>query len=580
MSTPVHRAAALAGPARCRRWAAALMLVALAPVPLSGATYSVGSGAGCTHANLAAALAAADANPGDDTIRLLSNSSHQGPFQISTPLVLEGGYATCTATTPTGSSTLLGATGQRVLTIFNTSTNLVELRRLLLVGGSVTADGGGVYVLGTGSVVLRASTVTGNQSQARGGGLFVLGTEGTFLQLLEGTTVASNSAQSGGGLGCLGAAEITIDATSAVANNSVTGDGGGAYLTSACRLISSSGGFLAGIAGNLANGRGGGIYADSGSSVTLRASDRGLADLGGNQAGDGGGVYVSGLGTAFRSYGGSLSNNTAGGAGGALYAADSATAYVTTGNPALGNCLQGNLCSLVAGNHATNAAAIHVRAADALVFGTYVRNNVAGQSASVGILAQGGSLAFDSSLLIANQGLEVLAVDGAGSQLTLANVTLADNPGNGQGVIGAGSGNMVVRVLSSVVSQGGALFARYPSGFAPQVDCLLAAQAALVASLPPAAVERAVQVGDPRFVHPASGNYHLGLGSPAIDACDESQYSNLGLDFELEARTYDDPDAPEQMPNGWRDLGADEVQPLFADGFESGTTSAWTLTVP
>lgn len=75
------------------------------------------------------------------------------------------------------------------------------------------------------------------------------------------------------------------------------------------------------------------------------------------------------------------------------------------------------------------------------------------------------------------------------------------------------------------------------------------------------------QLGDPLWVDPASGDFHLQVGSPAIDH--GSALLAPGEDFEGTAR-----------PQGsGHDIGADELGDagaIFADGFESGGTDAWS----
>jgi hypothetical protein len=73
------------------------------------------------------------------------------------------------------------------------------------------------------------------------------------------------------------------------------------------------------------------------------------------------------------------------------------------------------------------------------------------------------------------------------------------------------------------------------------------------------------------FVGEPSGNLHLlPTATAAIDQVTRS------------ADCADDVDAEDRPPGtGLVDLGADELgQPLFADGFESGGTLAWSATVP
>ena len=79
------------------------------------------------------------------------------------------------------------------------------------------------------------------------------------------------------------------------------------------------------------------------------------------------------------------------------------------------------------------------------------------------------------------------------------------------------------------------------------------------------------QVGDPLWVDPAAGDFHLGAGSPAIDH--GSATLAPATDFDGTAR-----------PQGAaHDIGALEsvgAESIFADGFESGSTGAWSATFP
>jgi hypothetical protein len=75
---------------------------------------------------------------------------------------------------------------------------------------------------------------------------------------------------------------------------------------------------------------------------------------------------------------------------------------------------------------------------------------------------------------------------------------------------------------------------------------------------------------DPQFLDPVAGDHRLRPTSPARDSGDDS-LSNLPL-FDL---------LGVERPQDFWDRGAYELVPsIFADGFESGDTSAWSSTVP
>jgi parallel beta-helix repeat protein len=77
------------------------------------------------------------------------------------------------------------------------------------------------------------------------------------------------------------------------------------------------------------------------------------------------------------------------------------------------------------------------------------------------------------------------------------------------------------------------------------------------------------QTGDPRFADAANADYHLLDGSPAID--NGSSTGAPVVDFDGSPRPF----------GAGHDIGAFEYGPsLFADGFESGDTGAWSSTAP
>ena len=83
---------------------------------------------------------------------------------------------------------------------------------------------------------------------------------------------------------------------------------------------------------------------------------------------------------------------------------------------------------------------------------------------------------------------------------------------------------------------------------------------------------------DPMFTDAAGGDFHLSAGSPSVDAGDNAALELPATDFDGNARIQDgDGNSTAIVDQGAFERGA----PLpFADGFESGDTSAWDLTVP
>jgi hypothetical protein len=69
------------------------------------------------------------------------------------------------------------------------------------------------------------------------------------------------------------------------------------------------------------------------------------------------------------------------------------------------------------------------------------------------------------------------------------------------------------------------------------------------------------------------GDLRLRLDSPALDSCDAAYAPAYRPDYELDDSGYDLASKPDIR--GPYDRGADEIRPLFADGFETGGTLDW-----
>lgn len=214
-----------------------------AAAPAFALDLRVGTGAGCTHASLQAALDALESQPGVHTVRINKGAYPVPDGMVYLPTVnqsgvfLEGGYANCTAPSPTGDVTLdadravfngVGGARRAVLDLrLFGRVGTFQIRRIVLTGGDATDDGatsefqsgGGLIVRGGASVLLgRGASVRGN-SALNGGGIALAGTRvvdtggiaRVDLFIDEGAEVSSNIATGlttatgrGGGLYCGG----------------------------------------------------------------------------------------------------------------------------------------------------------------------------------------------------------------------------------------------------------------------------------------------------------------------------------------------------------------------------------------
>lgn len=132
------------------------------------AVYTVGADGACTHATIAAALAAAESHAGADTIRIAANQSYAAQaiaFTTSQELDLVGGFADCGQSQNSGFTTIDGSGGasEPVLRITANTGARVRLSNLTISGGD--EDGtraGGVDFSGNGILDVRNSVIVHN----------------------------------------------------------------------------------------------------------------------------------------------------------------------------------------------------------------------------------------------------------------------------------------------------------------------------------------------------------------------------------------------------------------------------------
>ncbi|MGI9086119.1 MAG: choice-of-anchor Q domain-containing protein, partial [Chthoniobacterales bacterium] len=147
----------------------------------------------------------------------------------------------------------------------NSASSTVTLRGLVIVGGSTSGDGGGIF--DAEYLQLTACTIRANTAN-RGGGIFVSSSAGaTYTPNLIRSTINLNSAVDGAGLYTQTYFALT---NSTISGNTASGDGGG--LHGAFESLNST------ISGNSAN-RGGGIYGLGDLSNTIVANSPSGRDI-------------------------------------------------------------------------------------------------------------------------------------------------------------------------------------------------------------------------------------------------------------------------------------------------------------
>ncbi len=470
---------------------------------------------------------------------------------ISKTLTLRGGYSVTnwTVSNSEANPTTLDAQGQgRVLYI--TGDISPTIKGLCITGGDAAGlggdhreqawdAGGGGYVI-TATATISNNQLFSNTASGSGGGLYLSKGDGT----LTGNTVSENSARGGGGLFLSGSAP-TVSGNTIISNTA--GYGGGLTLWESDPAVSGNT-----IGSNTAEGGGGGLY--------LWQSDAMLSDnsVTSNTAGEGGGLYLEASDVTIS--GNSVTSNTVRNKGGGLYLSHSRA--VLTGNTIISNTassggglflMQGNDATLKSNTIASNAAferggGVYLAAwSDA----TFSGNTVSGNTADEG----GGLYLEDSNVTLTGNSLIFnTANKGGGLYLrgdgTLTNNLVADNRANSLGsglYIERGSFHLLHNTIAS--NSGGDGSGIYVTNYGSYYSITLT-NTILVNHTVAITVEAGntavlegtlwgsgswandtdwggagsvitgmVNIwGDPAFVDPASGDYHIGTGSAAIDA--------------------------------------------------------------
>jgi hypothetical protein len=266
-----------------------LALAALAAVAL---VYPIGSAtanapfkvcATCTYTDIPAALVAAAAQSGDDTIQV-APGSYPEAITVSTNVTLLGAGA-----------------GQTTIGELDVSAGVSVTINGVTIDGDGFGGQGESGITNAGTLTLKSSVVSGNQAAIAGAGILNLST-GTAT--VQDSTVTGNSAFLGSGGGILNAGTMSLQ-HSTVSHNGTGAAGGGIYNQGALTLQAST------VSDNGAYGPGGGI-ANQGA-LTLQdstVSDNLVCcwDLGG------GGIYNGATGTT------TLRNSTVSGNAASLFA--------------------------------------------------------------------------------------------------------------------------------------------------------------------------------------------------------------------------------------------------------------------
>jgi hypothetical protein len=600
-----------------RRHVLAALLLGFAAPHAQAAEFCVGAtgDAARTHATLIAAVLAGFSNgPGLDRIRIANNQSYSDVVLVVSgqSLRFEGGYTNCGAATAGSRTLITGSTG--ATPAFATSgggDHVLELVNLEIanspVGGSGSRLGGGLRVTGDYQVTLRNVRIRDNVA-ARGGGIYVDGSSGARLTLATPlNAVHGNIASiSGGGIYCVGAAQITLAASAAAVYQNTaeaggtdpneSGSGGGVSLFDGCALTQHGGPTTTGVFDNSAVQYGGGYFLRNAARLHLvgnnqhpaRVIDNRSTLVTGGTPGAGGGLALVALtpNPALRpevlAENAWIEDNYAWqGSGVALLGGGRFEMRRTLAGAA---CHDARYCSSLSLN-GTDGPTLGVRAGalwagdgtEVEISGTYIEGNSA-QIGSAMWTNRSARVVLDSVVLSGNHGSSVLLrVDDVRDDggFDLAWSTVHGNLYTGSSVSQRILDNDTappdsIRIFGSLLAEPRFIGVE-ASGL--RSDCVLR-DPAMTALGTGSNVTRQGTLASPYgMVAPASGNFHLSDGNVVpVDWCDTSLAPRRRGDIAGSLAVVD-----AQRPNlhGINDLGAHEfpipgpvVDALFADGFE------------
>ncbi|MCH9647326.1 MAG: hypothetical protein K0U98_03745 [Deltaproteobacteria bacterium] len=566
-------------PQNSQPWMAGLALLCfflLTPLaPARGDIIRLGLGVDCNALLINEALQLALATPGPDEIRLERDVSYNEEVVISNTTVqgavtLIGGWDSCSATSPSGSSSLVRVSA--LPTVEVTNNQIANFER--------------INIFGVGSIGLSAadgSVVTLVQSQVSDGSTGIQVSTGAEVTLDNSSLVFDNTSPSsdqGGGITC-GLAGIpnsggTVNIDGIVFANTAPNGAGILGRWSNCRIILGEG---AAINNNEAMLTGGGVYLEQGAFMGGGGTGGIGARIQFNKAERGGGLYVTDPGTRAALFNTQIQDNEAMFTGGGVEVRKDG--FFSLNRSPVNDCPNPPRCSVISRNQLTfpgdnEGSALYVRnGARAELFRVFVEENSGFNETGqiIHVEDDATSILLHSVQIWNNRTQAALSAAGSAT-LNAAYVSVAGNDWR----IGAGtylnsfgasaSGGADITLVTSILTD--------TRGYSGNVlgDCLVVDDDTNLTAI------NTLVGADPGFRDPASGDLHLRSTSPALDYC-HGGFPPIGPDIDLQSRGIDNPLRTNVF--GPFDLGVDESTDsslIFADGFESGDTSAWTLTAP
>jgi len=443
--------------------------------------------AGFIVVNPGDSIQAAIASANDGDVIVIHAGTYTESFTLNKPVSLLGDDR---ATTIVGA-----ASAQRVMTITGAAiSNTVVISGLTFTHGNISGNGGGILIDGNARPVLENLIIAGNQASVSGGGIYA--DVGSPLILINVNVISNTAAGPSGtaiGGGGVWGTDVTVDGGRFENNASVNSRGGGLYADKTLTLAGTQ--FIS----NSASFSGGGAHVMSTTVVLNGWFEHNRS----NDGGGGGGLRAGQLlmmNTVFIS---NAAINTSTGGGGAL--------VVNSSGASSGAAV------IVGGQFVDNVT--NNRGGGLTVFGTLALtgttfvNNAAQAGGGLSAEHDGDKRVVNAVLArnVAGSGAAIF-VSLTSGRVDILHTTIA-SPTLGAGaaiVIGKGAAGITNTIIANYATGlqaiTGTVYADYNLYFGNTVTT--------TGSIDGGAHN---VYGDPKFVAPPNDDYHLMIGSAAID---------------------------------------------------------------
>ena len=516
------------------------LLIARSTTLVYADTYTVTSTDASGSGSLQQAIIHANNSAGHDTITF--DASVTGTIVLTAALPAINGDLTISGP----GADQLAISGGNTYRVFSIAPGAAMTVSGVTVQDGYADAGGGIW--SAGNLHLDAVHLLSNLAASHGGGLYVFQGSATLL----GTHVVSNSAIYGGGV-YVSSGSATLIGTQ-VLSNSASSRGGGVYVEQDSAMLSVNEG---GIGSNSAGYGGGGLCVQRGTATLTRTR------VFSNSAhSPGGGVFVSsGSATLI---GTQVLSNSAQAGGGMFIEFGSAR---LTGTQVVGNWASARLWG---------GGGMFVERGSATLNGTQVLSNSA-QAGGGGVRVSHGSVKLSGAQVIGNSALDGGGVFLGGPSLPAGNVdaaldnaVIADNQVAGEGsglyvennstarlrhnTIARNTGGSGIHIaLNSTVALTNTIVVSHTVGIlatAGNTATLestlwgIGAWANMIDTLG-LVISNTNITGNPAFIDPDAGNYHIGSTSTAINAA-----VNAGITTDIDGQS--------RPAGSGYDIGADE----------------------